>query len=64
MGSSENVACFSLISPTDAKMFADSNRRASRTEGKNKCMELRNKERGSKREWGEAEMNEWKCRKS
>lgn len=27
-------------------------------------MELRNKERGSKGEWGEAKMNEWKYRRS
>lgn len=45
-------------------MFADCKRRESRTEGKNRCMELRNKERGSKGEWGQAKMHEWKYRRS
>lgn len=62
MASSENVACFSLASPTDAKMFADCERRE--RVGQRGRKTERNKERGSKRGWGEAEMDEWKDRRS
>lgn len=63
MAPSENVACFSPVSPTDAKMFADCERRE-RVGQRGRKKKGRNKERGSKGEWGEAEMDEWKYRRS